>query len=245
MILKEIQGSKMYLYEDDLGLSKDLIENGIREPEATKYLKSILNPNWIVLEAGANIGYYTFIEAQIVKKVYAIEPVKKHFETLNKSIEANNYKNIKTFNIAVGAKDDIKEMLASKYSNVSTLALDLMNKNHKNWFLKNSISKEKVRVTSIDNFCLSLEIIPDLIRMDIEGYEVEAILGMQNTIKKMAKGSYLFIEFHPMFLEDINLMLNAVELLKNSGFSAVNLEKDLKEIIKENKIAPEAILKKW
>ena len=68
-ILKQVQDYKMYLFDDDEGISKDLIKDGIREAEATEVVKSILNPNWVVLDAGASIGYYVLMEAKVVRQV--------------------------------------------------------------------------------------------------------------------------------------------------------------------------------
>ncbi len=242
-ILKQVQDYKMYLFDDDEGISKDLIKDGIREAEATEVVKSILNPNWVVLDAGASIGYYVLMEAKVVRQVYAIEPVKKNFDLLNKNIKLNGYKNVKTYRLAVGEANTSKDMLLSKYSNISTLALDKMNESHKKWFTKMSIGFENIKVTTIDSFCDRENIIPDFIRMDIEGYEVEAIKGMNKTLGKMAIGSYLFIEFHPMFREDKNEMLGSIDNILSYGFECINYE-NLREIIEQAVIAPEAILRK-
>lgn len=242
-ILKQIQDYKMYLFDDDEGISKDLIRDGIREIEATEVVKSILNPNWIVLDIGANIGYYVLMEAKVVKLVYAIEPIKRNIDLLNENIKLNGYENVKTYRLAVGEANTNKNILVSKYSNLATLALDKMNKIHKDWFNEVSIGFENVDVITIDSFCDRENIIPDFIRMDIEGYEVEAIKGMNKTLGKMAIGSYLFIEFHPMFREDKNEMLGSIDNILSYGFKCVNYE-NLREIIEQAVIAPEAILKK-
>ncbi|GAG95136.1 unnamed protein product, partial [marine sediment metagenome] len=66
--IKEILGSKMCLIPSDIGLSKQLIEHGIREEASVKFMKEILQPDWTVIDIGANLGYYALLEANYVKK---------------------------------------------------------------------------------------------------------------------------------------------------------------------------------
>lgn len=88
----EVLGSKMIINPDDFGIHRDLFLDRIREPLATAHIQSFLKKNDVVLEVGANIGYYALIEAQICKKVYAVEPVISNINHLRKNIKLNNYK---------------------------------------------------------------------------------------------------------------------------------------------------------
>ena len=67
-VIKLIQKSRMHLDLKDEGISKDLILDGVREPESTIEIQSILNPGDSVVDLGANVGYYTLIEASLVGK---------------------------------------------------------------------------------------------------------------------------------------------------------------------------------
>lgn len=251
-IIKDIQGSKMCLFDDDIGLSADLIKNGIREPGATEYIRSILKPDWIVIEAGANLGYYAFIEAQVVKKVYAIEPIKKNINSLNKAIEINGFTNIKTYQLAVGDENKKAYINKSTLSNINTLSnIDNMKDEYKTFWEKwHGDGVQETEVITIDDFIVRENIDKvDLIRMDVEGYETEVIMGMQKTLHNMKIGSYLFIEFHPVFFKDTSKMVYAVDSIIQAGFRAIKvfsgngeiIDKDIISIIKESEFAPEVI----
>ena len=65
LIVKEIQGSKMYLNLTDFGLSKYLFLNGIREPECTKIMKQELHKGMTIAEIGILAVPGVLIGAQI------------------------------------------------------------------------------------------------------------------------------------------------------------------------------------
>jgi len=94
-----VLGHKMYL--DDLD-TLHLAINGIWEPLETNLIKNKIKEGDIVLNIGANIGYYTLLIARLVGsngKVFAFEPDLNNFKILKKNIEINNYKNNKKSNL--------------------------------------------------------------------------------------------------------------------------------------------------
>ena len=97
-IIKEINGSKMYLdVEVDDGLCRFLAIANIREGYITETMKNELQNCTIVVDIGANIGYYALLEARMLGdkgRVYALEPVPHTIELLRANVELNNYSNI-------------------------------------------------------------------------------------------------------------------------------------------------------
>lgn len=223
MILREILGSKMYLLKDDMGLSKDLIENRIREKASTEYIQGILKPNWIVIDIGANLGYYALLEASKVKKVYAIEPVKRSFNTLNKSIKLNKYKNIKTYNLAIGSQNGIQDIVISKKINWSTmLDPDIIIDKYEQSFSEFYKETKKVETLTLDNFVKINKIGRiDFIRMDVEGYEVEVIKGADYVFSLMSAGSFLSIEFHSILYKDKSPFVGILDKILKAGFNTL------------------------
>lgn len=90
----EVQGHKMFLDSKD---SLRLSIHGIYEPLETELAKKEVKKGNVVLDIGANIGYYTLIFAKLVGedgKVFAFEPDPTNFALLKKNVEMNGYKNV-------------------------------------------------------------------------------------------------------------------------------------------------------
>jgi len=224
MIIKEILGSKMCLLEDDVGLSKELMEHGTREQASVNYVKKIVKPNWTIIDIGANLGYYALLEAKLGGFVHAIEPIKKSFETLNKSIELNNYKNIKAYNLAIGDQDGIKNIAVSLRKNWSTMVnMKIVTEKYKGQFAGFSEGvTEKVKTLTLDSFVKMNKINRvNFVRMDVEGYEVEIIKGADYTFSLMPAGSYLTIEIHSMLFKDRSPFIGMLDKVLKAGFKVI------------------------
>jgi len=97
----EVLGHKMYLdVKDALRLSI----NGVYEPFETELVRKEVKKGDVVLDIGANIGYYTLIFAKLVGQegeVLAFEPDPNNFALLKKNIEINGYRNVSLLQKAV------------------------------------------------------------------------------------------------------------------------------------------------
>jgi FkbM family methyltransferase len=218
IIIRNIQGSKMMLNLNDFGLSKQLFLNGIREPECTRIMKKILKKDMIIAEIGANIGYYTLIEASSIGKngkIYAIEPFPSNFELLKKNIELNSYNKItELFNIAISNKTDVTKLYIDNKHNLCNM-------------FESDIKKEfvKVKTKTFDDFIADKKI-PDLIRMDIEGFEYYVIEGMKKTLEKCSSCK-IFIELHPFQMEQKGLDYEKpIKTLFQYGFQPIYIIKE-------------------
>lgn len=185
-ITKEILGNKMQLDMSDYGIHRDLFLDGIREPVATRYLTEVLSKDDVVLEIGANIGYYVLIESKLCKKIYAVEPIPKNIKNLNINIKLNQCKNAEVFELAFGEEKRKRAMNISPKSN-----------RHSFYPMKDTIKKIYVETDTVDNFLKDKEP-PTFVRMDVEGFELYILKGMKETLKKVNR---LFIEVHSLIMK--------------------------------------------
>jgi FkbM family methyltransferase len=185
-----INNQIMYLDEKD---SLQLNFNGNFEPVETEIVKKEIKENDIVLDVGANIGYYSLIFAQLIGKsgkVYSFEPDPTNFEILKKNILVNKHENVILENKAVSNKEGNLKLYLSTENNG-------MHRIYPSKWCKESIDINSIK---IDNYFNKNQKI-DFIKLDIEGAEYDALLGMESIIQNN-ENIVIFIEFVPASLEE-------------------------------------------
>lgn len=210
LVVRRILKNKLYLDPADPGISKELILTGWHEKKPTQIFREIIKKGMITIDIGANLGYYALQEASLVGKdghVYAIEPIPTNYDLLQKNIKLNNYQNVTAYQLAIGNKNGKVKMSLTPQSNwcsvidehVSGLFSDYMKEKTQRLTQKTI----EVPLLSLDEFLKREKIIqPNLIRMDIEGYEIEAIQGMMNTLRNSRSPLILFFEIHNKLFEE-------------------------------------------
>jgi len=157
------------------------------EPDIASIIKAHLCVGDMFVDIGANIGYFSLLGASLVGptgQVISFEPISYVADQLKMSVRANHYENVKINNMALGAKPSVME-LEIMPGNVGGSSL-----------VKNirSGQTESVQVSTLDQELAYFEDIR-LIKIDVEGYEYEVLLGAQETIKKYKPT--IILEFSP------------------------------------------------
>jgi FkbM family methyltransferase len=203
-----VLGSNMTVLRVDEGVSRELAIHRIHEPLATSLLEQHLRPGMTVVEVGANIGYYALFESRLVGpggKVIAIEPVPKNVEGLRRNVRNNGRINIEVHQLAIADRNGTLPMYLSARSNWHSL------------LPTPSAQTCMVPVSTLDDFLFSAP--PDsvdLIRMDVEGYEIEIVKGMQRVLS--VYDPYLLIEIHPDLVGS-QAIIDYLHTLENLGYT--------------------------
>jgi FkbM family methyltransferase len=149
------------------------------------YEKAPLRKGDTVIDAGAWIGTFTVKAAKAIGdegRVIAIEPERSNIELLRKNVEANGLGNVIIVHKGIWSKRD---KLRFHLSGVTAHS-----------FVGGGTDEfVEVEVDSLDNMLRELGIEGvDFIKMDIEGAEIEALKGMEKTLKdndvKLAIAAY-------------------------------------------------------
>lgn len=190
-IVKNIYNYRMYLDLQDRGISRTLLLFGKRELEHKKMLEEVLKPGMTVLDIGANIGYYALMELNLIGrngKLIAVEPSPSNVELLKRNIELNGYFDIEVYNAAI-----------SNYS--GNRLFHLSNMSNLNTFHDVGTGVEHLSGQSLDVKTFTVpEIMKgrplDLIRMDVEGHEVEVLDGLLPAIVNNEMSPMIIFETH-------------------------------------------------
>jgi FkbM family methyltransferase len=142
--------------------------------ETRKFIHSIKSDD-VVLDLGANIGYFSLIASKLVGQkghVFSFEASPKIYELLCENCSLSN-KNISHFNLAVAEKEEtLKFNLPRDPKEQGSGSLST-----------NNTGDIEIKGISIDQFVQTENITRlNFIKMDIEGAEVKALLGMKKTI---------------------------------------------------------------
>lgn len=167
----------------------------------------------IMIDIGANIGWYSLLTSHLSKgrcQVFAFEPDPQNFERLKRNILANGLTNIAPFNIAVGETAGRLQLHRYNKGNAGRHSLVALHDGE----------KLPVDVASLDDFWRthSLPMRPiRLLKMDIEGYEFFALRGATQTLSRC---QWLLLEQSPRYLAMSGASIGAlIDLLCAHGFT--------------------------
>lgn len=217
VIERRVYDYRMYLDLYDRGISKTLALVGKRELEHRYILEKELARGMTVMDIGANIGYYVLMESRIIGKtgkVYAIEPSPSNCELLRKNVHLNDCNGIvEIFQAAVSNKTGEAEFFLSDLSNLNTFHPKLFRGSGKS----KNVSGESIMVKTIDiaGFIQDKQRI-DLVRMDIEGHEVEVFESIIKAVKERKFSAKILFETHFNKYDDThhNMRKQLIELFE-------------------------------
>lgn len=202
-----VDGYKIILDRDD---SLRLSIVGVYEPLMFKLFKEKIKPGDTVVDVGGHIGYYTIAASKKTGdkgKVYVFEPEKNNFDVLSQNVKINNCKNVILIDKAVAETEKEAELFISP-----------INEGHHSLVDNGGRKRISVKTVSLDNFFGKKSDKVAVIKMDIEGGEYLATLGMKNILR--GKDVTLFTEFFPHALMKSNHSpLGYLSLLRKYGFS--------------------------
>lgn len=196
-------------------IQQQLFWYGYYEKELGTLIKKILEPGDVFLDVGANIGYFSLLAAkqQATAKVIAFEPISSVFEKLEENISINNAKNVTAIKVAVGKKNEDKEIFIAGADNMGMSSFQKPD--------NYSGVTEMVRVITIDEWIRTSGLSKiNLIKFDIEGSELAALEGMNEALQNFKP--LIITEINPAALKAFNLVpadiFNYLKKLDYSGF---------------------------
>src|SRR3990170_1926947 len=195
IVVIDVQGSKMYVDSRDIGVTPFLLEWGFYEKYETELFKRLVKNGMVVVDVGANVGYYTLLAARLVGdegKVFAFEPDPYNYNLLCKNIEVNGYGNVIPVQKAVSSKSGKRKLFLDK-SNLGGHSLSEAN--------VDKSASITVEVTSLDDYFKNTDYKIDVLKMDVQGSEMEVLEGMTNTINQN-DNLKIITEFWPMGLRN-------------------------------------------
>jgi FkbM family methyltransferase len=197
------------------------IQNTKWETQSNRLWAQMAERSEIIFDVGANTGYYSLLAKAVnpTCKVYGFEPVPRIFKWYKNNCLVNKF-DIDCFNIALSDRiGENKIFLQKSRQNVYSASLD---KSFAESHSTRIIEPETIFTTTIKDIVEKnqLEKI-DLMKIDVEGYELQVLTGMGEYLQK----------FKPSFLIEVlsnELGASLTEILKPLNYLFFNLNETQK-----------------
>lgn len=128
------------------------------EPDMTQWYLDNIRDDWVCLDGGANVGYFTMLFSRLAKSVLAVEPTDL-LDMNRMNCRDNGCPNVEFFNVALGNKTGhISDGIFKIYGLPAEVRL--------------------YDFTTLDDFCAVNNVDRlDLLKLDLDSYEYEALEG--------------------------------------------------------------------
>jgi FkbM family methyltransferase len=182
-----------------------------------RFLRSVVRDDSIVADVGANQGLYTLWLARVATSgtVYAFEPDPDLFQCLENNVRTNHLQNVSRIQAA-----------ASNRSGTLAFTTNGLNRgdNRIDAHALHDPGTQQVQAVILDEIVSDRRL--DLLKVDVQGFEIEVLLGAQKTLSANPALTIVF-EFWPYGLRQAGHQPAELwELLQEIGFSVAALAQD-------------------
>jgi FkbM family methyltransferase len=178
------------------------------EEQAAAFLSQRVKPGMTCFDVGANVGAYVLQLAHWSGpngKIVAFEPNTGACEVLSRHVAWNNIADrVTVVPSAVSSAPGESVLYAEGADGMSRLA-------EANRALRDAAVEMVVPLTSIDVWCAAHNLWPDVLLLDIEGFEIEALRGARQALARSRP--VIVIEMHPNVWHTSNASRPEVEAL--------------------------------
>jgi len=166
----------------DPGPSNPDYASGNNELPVQQALVDHLRAGSVFYDIGANVGFLTVLAARLVGqqgKVYAFEPVPSNAAYVRRNAEANHFEQVHVIEKAASNASGTGVLNLAKYSGGAALALANVEAP------PDADGTLQVEIVTIDGL-IDQGVLrpPDVVKIDVEGAELEVLMGMEATLKQ-------------------------------------------------------------
>lgn len=130
------------------------------------YAGTMIEPGDVVMDCGCAEGIFPFLHARTVKQVVCIEPLPDFQKCLRRTFK--NTPNVEIVPVAIGDKPGTAYIRAEIGNSM----------------IVTTPTPHPVQIDTIDNICGRMNLAVSYLKADMEGFEVAALRGARETIRK-------------------------------------------------------------
>jgi FkbM family methyltransferase len=188
----------------------------VKEPETIAWIQGF-SPSDLLLDVGANVGTYSMFAAARGHRVVAVEPEASNYCLLNRNIALNDFDSIvEAYCVGLGASEGYFRLHLSTTQAGNSMhqlgaPLDFEGSPFKPAFRQGAFG------TTLDSFVQSVGVVPDHIKIDVDGLEAMVLAGGRRVLASGQVKSIL-VELNDSRADH----REAMEILRRFGYSPVS-----------------------
>jgi FkbM family methyltransferase len=169
------------------------MQEGRFEAAETEIVQACLADADVFVDVGANIGYYVCLAGLNRVPVIAFEPQPQNLARLYANIRLNRLENVEVFPVGLGAQSGLAELYGSSGPSASLL---------RDWAGYSPSYHQTISIHALDRVLGErLRGRRALVKIDVEGSELEVLRGAQDTLRSEPRPTWLVEvclgEYHP------------------------------------------------
>ncbi len=219
--VRRLHGQTLRLHPRFLTSKLDAIES-----EVMHWMRQSLRSGSTALDIGANVGLHTVYMAKLVGgtgMVAAFEPSPANVRLLRYHVQVNNLAQAQVVQKAVSNRDSGTLpffLLNGGDHSSNSLTFGRENVPNIDQALHQARRATEVEVVSVDRFCADANAAPDLIKIDVEGAELQVLQGAARTLDSVRPKIILAI--HPWWLPPGQTTGEIVAFLADRDYAIVD-----------------------
>lgn len=155
-------------------VSCELHRYGLIEPPLTALFVEVVTAGTVVYDVGAQFGYYSVLAAELGAQVHAFEPARQTLPSLQRNVGGE----VAVVHAGLWNEPTMLELkdFGSRHSAVNTFL------SVKDEELDEPEATYQVEVTTLDAYAEAARAVPDLVKIDAEGAELQVLQGARTTL---------------------------------------------------------------
>jgi FkbM family methyltransferase len=153
---------------------------GTYEPDFFKALRKNIRRGDTCVDVGGHLGYYSFIMARLAGpqgRVITFEPVAENLAVLRENIDINKFTNIKVVDTGLGERSCVMKLIRSESETFSATP------SSRGYAVEGAQKEIEVKVDTLDSYVTREHVRPHLIKIDVEGAELDVLRGSTELLR--------------------------------------------------------------
>jgi FkbM family methyltransferase len=212
----ELLGTKVQM-EARTSAEISRIDNVQHETRFLERMLAAIQPGDTLFDVGANIGVLSILLAAVKRAdgitVHAFEPEERNVERLRKNISLNGLNSVHAHAFGLGAETGTVSFYVDGEAGTGTHSMLAS--------AAGGRERIEIQIRRGDEFIAEHDAAPDVVKIDVEGAEMEVLRGMTQALAQRSVRDW-FLEVHPDRLESSGSSVDEIfALFDDAGYSRV------------------------